>query len=59
MQPPSSTQKAISTENNDLVQGSVIVKKADFSDLETIRELNIAIFNEERVINTFDRKDLC
>lgn len=57
MQPPSSTQKAVSADHN-LVQGSVIVKKADLSDLDTIRELNLAIFKEERVINTFDRKDL-
>ncbi|MBX2818431.1 MAG: GNAT family N-acetyltransferase [Rhodothermaceae bacterium] len=57
MQPPSSSQKSVSVEH-DPVQGSVIVKTADFSDLDTIRELNVAIFNEERVINTFDRKDL-
>jgi len=57
MQPPSSSQNSVSVEH-DLVQGSVIVKTADFSDLDTIRELNMAIFNEERVINTFDRRDL-
>ena len=57
MQPPSSSQHSVSVEH-DLVQGSVIVKTADFSDLDTIRELNMAIFNEERVINTFDRRDL-
>ena len=57
MQPPSSSQNSVSEEHN-LVQGSVIVKTADFSDLDTIRDLNMAIFNEERVINTFDRKDL-
>ena len=57
MQPPFSSQKAVSADQN-AVNGSVIVKIADFSDLDTIRELNVAIFKEDRIINTFDRQDL-
>lgn len=40
------------------MHGSVIVKTADLSDLDIIKELNSAIFSEERIINTFDRRDL-
>lgn len=54
---PLSSQKTISAEQN-LVHNNVIVKVADFSDLDTLRELNTSIFGEERIINTFDRKDL-
>ena len=36
----------------------LIIKEATFSDIDTIRELNREIFEEDRVINTFDRRDL-
>ena len=56
MQPPSSQK--IAAAKSGPIHRSVVVKVADFSDLDTIRELNMAIFEEERIINTFDRKDL-
>ncbi len=34
------------------------IRQIDFSQLEVIRELNRVIFQEERVINTFERDDL-
>ena len=37
---------------------SVIIQPVGLEDLDTIRTLNVTIFEEERVINTFDREDL-
>ena len=34
------------------------IVKIDFTEIDVIRRLNVAIFDEERVINTFDRADL-
>ncbi len=32
--------------------------EVDHSAIDVIRDLNVSIFNEERIINTFDREDL-
>ncbi len=53
---PSSSKKPPSEKRRAL--HGLIVHVVDFSYLETIQDLNLAIFNEERVINTFDRADL-
>lgn len=37
---------------------SVRIEEVGLDDLETIRAMNVAIFDEERIINTFDREDL-
>lgn len=34
------------------------IEEVDFDSVEIIREMNVAIFDEERIINTFDREDL-
>ncbi|HEX7070745.1 MAG TPA: GNAT family N-acetyltransferase [Rhodothermales bacterium] len=34
------------------------IDEVDLSDLETLHRLNLAIFEEQRIINTFDREDL-
>ncbi|MEX0600308.1 MAG: GNAT family N-acetyltransferase [Rhodothermales bacterium] len=34
------------------------IEEVDFDAIETIREMNVAIFDEVRIINTFDREDL-
>lgn len=34
------------------------IVEVDLSAIEIITELNLAIFNEERIINTFEREDL-
>ncbi len=38
--------------------GAVRIVEVDLSRLDVIRDLNVRIFEEERVINTFDRDDL-
>ena len=45
MQPPRSTQPATIT-------------AVDLDALDVIRRLNVAIFDEERIINTFERDDI-
>ncbi len=40
------------------MQDSVIIQPVGFDQLDTIRLLNVTIFEEERIINTFDREDL-
>lgn len=42
----------------DAVAAHASVIEIDDSFLEIIRDLNMTIFNEERIINTFDREDL-
>ena len=37
---------------------SVIIQPVGLENLDIIRKLNVTIFEEERVINTFDREDL-
>ncbi len=37
---------------------SVIIQPVGLESLDIIRKLNVTIFEEERVINTFDREDL-
>ena len=37
---------------------SVVIEPVGFEHLDTIRVLNFTIFEEERVINTFDRENL-
>lgn len=34
------------------------IDEVDVSDLEIVHRLNVAIFDEQRIINTFDREDL-
>lgn len=34
------------------------IEEVGFDAVEIVRELNVAIFDEERIINTFDREDL-
>jgi len=36
----------------------VVIAPASLHDLDAIADLNRAVFNEERIINTFDRDDL-
>ncbi len=36
----------------------LIVSELDVSDLQVIHNLNVSIFQEQRIINTFDRDDL-
>ena len=36
----------------------VTIRIASFEDMGVIRALNMTIFNEERIINTFEREDL-
>lgn len=36
----------------------VRIEEVDLEFVETIREMNVVIFDEERIINTFDRDDL-
>jgi GNAT superfamily N-acetyltransferase len=38
--------------------GAVRIVEVDQSSLDVIRTLNFTVFDEERVINTFDREDL-
>ncbi len=40
------------------MQDPVVIKAVGFEQLDVIRLLNVTIFEEERVINTFDREDL-
>ena len=40
------------------MEDSVVIKAVGFEELDVIRLLNMTIFQEERVINTFDREDL-
>lgn len=40
------------------MQDSVKIEAVGFEKLDVIRLLNVTIFEEERVINTFDREDL-
>ncbi|MFK7847269.1 MAG: GNAT family N-acetyltransferase [Rhodothermales bacterium] len=40
------------------MQELVDIQEVEFEQLDTIRLLNVTIFEEERVINTFDREDL-
>ncbi len=40
------------------MHNSVFIQPVGIQELDTIRKLNVTIFNEERVINTFDRDDL-
>src|SRR5690606_32951164 len=39
-------------------EGMVRIVEVDLSHLDVIRSLNFQIFDEERIINTFDRDDL-
>lgn len=39
-------------------RGTIRIEEVDLSALDTIRAMNAAIFDEERVINTFQRDDL-
>lgn len=43
-----------SARNND----TLVIKEVDFDSLNIIRSLNVTIFDEERIINTFEREDL-
>ena len=36
----------------------LLIDEIDVSDLSIIAELNLAIFDEQRIINTFDREDI-
>lgn len=38
--------------------GPFRIDEVNLSELETIHRLNLAIFNEQRIINTFDREDI-
>lgn len=43
---------------NTHMDHSVIIQPVGFDQMDVIRSLNVTIFEEERVINTFDREDL-
>ena len=40
------------------MEHKVVIEPVGFDQLDTIRRLNVTIFDEERVINTFERDDL-
>ncbi len=40
------------------MQDAIRIQQIGFEHLDIIRKLNVTIFEEERVINTFDREDL-
>ena len=40
------------------MQDAISIQQVGFEHLDIIRKLNVTIFEEERVINTFDREDL-
>ena len=40
------------------MQNSVVIKAVGLDQLDLIRQLNLTIFEEERIINSFDREDL-
>lgn len=40
------------------MQAAISIQQVGFEHLDIIRKLNVTIFEEERVINTFDREDL-
>lgn len=47
-----------SVEERTMLEGQVRIERVDHAALDVIAELNLAIFDEERIINTFDREDL-
>ena len=58
MQQLSSSEKQTYRSQQDASMEGLIIREASFSDIQVIRDLNMSIFEEERVINTFDRRDL-
>ena len=58
MQQLSSSEKRTYRSQQTAAMDGLIIREATFSDIEIIRDLNLSIFDEERVINTFDRRDL-
>jgi len=55
---PPSAQSSVNAPSDPIAGRPLQVQRIGLDQLDLIRRINVAIFDEERIINTFDRDDL-